>query len=37
MLDICLNGDSETLENVTDLDSQYEVQDTVCFINFTLF
>ena len=29
MLDICLNGDGETLENVTDLDSQYEVQDTV--------
>lgn len=28
MLDICLNGDSETLENVTDLDAQYEVQDT---------
>lgn len=29
MLDVCLNGDSETLENVTDLDAQYEVQDTV--------
>jgi tetratricopeptide repeat protein 21B len=37
MLDICLNGDSETLENVTDLDSQYEVQDTVCLIDFIYY
>jgi len=29
MLDICLNGDSEMLENVGDLDAQYEVEDTV--------
>ena len=29
MLDICLNGDSEMLDNVTELDSQYQVQDTV--------
>lgn len=29
MLDICLNGDGEFLENVADLDAQYEVQDTV--------
>lgn len=29
MLDICLNGDSEMLENVSDLDAQYEVEDTV--------
>lgn len=29
MLDVCLNGDSETLGNVADPDAQYEVQDTV--------
>lgn len=29
MLDICLHGDSEMLENVNDLDAQYEVEDTV--------
>ena len=28
MLDICLSGENEALENVTDMDSQYEVQDT---------
>lgn len=33
MLDICLNSDSETLENVADLDNHYEVQDTVIFIS----
>lgn len=32
MLDICLNGDNEMLQNGSDLESQYEVQDTVCLL-----